>query len=246
MADNNSTPANRTGPREDPKGIAAVFHKIKVAIAVLIGSLVLSLIIEWIGIAMIWPEQGFRHSQNMLQSELGWLSKDFTRSVMHSTPVQAGEQLIALVYEVMFENSGFMAFAQSAREPAADASNWQRNSYAVFSQLEHYLLATVYVTLTFLVRLIILGLTLPLFAMAVMAGFVDGLVRRDLRRFGAGRESGFVYHHAKRTIGPLFFSAWVIYLSLPFSLHPNWVLLPCAGLLGLAISVTAGSFKKYI
>jgi integrating conjugative element membrane protein (TIGR03747 family) len=241
-----NTPPRRAEPKEKPTGIGAVLHKIKVAIAVLIGSLILSLIIEWIGIAFIWPEQGFRHSQKMLETEMSWLATDFTRSMLHSNPVQTGERFISAAYEMLFVKSGFMDFVREARSSSPQACGWRHESYALFRWLENYLLATVYVTLTFLVRLIILTLTLPLFALAALTGLVDGLVRRDLRRFGAGRESGFVYHHAKRTIGPLFFSAWIIYLSLPFSLHPNWVLLPCAVLLGLAISITAGSFKKYI
>ena len=246
MADHSNAQPGRAVVKEDPHGLAAVFHTFKTALFVLAGSLLLSLIIEWIGIALLWPEQGYRHSQDMLEAELGWLSRDFTRSLLHTDPVQAAQYLIAMAYDLLFVKSGFIDFVQTARTPPADAPRWQRYSFQLFLTLENYLLATIYVTLTFLVRLVILSLTLPLFAMAALTGFVDGLVRRDLRRFGAGRESGFVYHHAKRAIGPLFFSAWIIYLSLPFSLHPNWILLPCAVLLGLAISIAAGSFKKYL
>ncbi|GEM_PF-6645070 len=39
---------------------------------------------------------------------------------------------------------------------------------------------------------------------------------------------------------------WVVYLALPVSLHPLLILLPSAALLGLAVNLTAGSFKKYI
>ncbi|WP_459200761.1 DUF4400 domain-containing protein, partial [Pseudomonas tremae] len=42
-----------------------------------------------------------------------------------------------------------------------------------------------YTTLVFCVRLVILTLAIPLFVMTAFVGFVDGLVRRDLRRFGA-------------------------------------------------------------
>jgi integrating conjugative element membrane protein (TIGR03747 family) len=104
----------------------------------------------------------------------------------------------------------------------------------------------VYTILTFLTRLVILTLTIPLFLMAAFTGVVDGLVRRDLRRFGAGRESGFIYHRAKVMIVPLVVAPWIIYLALPVSVSPVLILLPCAAALGLVISVTAGSFKKYL
>lgn len=89
-------------------------------------------------------------------------------------------------------------------------------------------------------------LTLPLFLLAAFVGLVDGLVRRDIRKFGAGRESGFVYHRAKAALMPLAVLPWVTYLALPVSLHPLMILLPAAFLLGLAVNIAAASFKKYI
>ncbi|RQS32726.1 TIGR03747 family integrating conjugative element membrane protein [Burkholderia sp. Bp8990] len=112
--------------------------------------------------------------------------------------------------------------------------------------LQADLIAAAYTILVFLVRLGVLCLTLPLFVMAAFVGLVDGLVRRDVRRFGAGRESGFVYHRAKASLMPLAVLPWVTYLALPISLSSLLVLLPAAALLGLAMDIAAGSFKKYL
>jgi integrating conjugative element membrane protein (TIGR03747 family) len=75
---------------------------------------------------------------------------------------------------------------------------------------------------------------------------VDGLVRRDVRRFGAGRESGFVYHRARASLMPLAVLPWVTYLALPVSVRPLLILLPSAALLGIAVDIAAATFKKYI
>ncbi len=45
---------------------------------------------------------------------------------------------------------------------------------------------------------------------------------------------------------PAFVVAWVLYLALPFSLHPSVVILPFAALFALALAVTASTFKKYL
>ncbi|WP_117059403.1 DUF4400 domain-containing protein, partial [Klebsiella pneumoniae] len=82
--------------------------------------------------------------------------------------------------------------------------------------------------------------------MVAAIGIVDGLVRRDLRRYGAAYESSFIYHHAKRWIKPATCLPCVIYLSMPFAVYPNILLLPAALLLGLVISLTTGAFKKYL
>ena len=112
--------------------------------------------------------------------------------------------------------------------------------------VESYLIAATYTTLVFLVRLLVLCLTLPLFLMAAFVGLVDGLVRRDVRRFGAGRESGFIYHRAKAALMPLAVLPWVIYLALPVSVNPLLILLPSAALHGVAVCIAAATFKKYL
>jgi integrating conjugative element membrane protein (TIGR03747 family) len=98
----------------------------------------------------------------------------------------------------------------------------------MYVYVEDYGLAALYTVLTFLTRLLILTLSIPLFLMAAFIGAVDGLVRRDLRRFGAGRESGFVYHRAKILVVPVGVASWVVYLALPVSVSPVLILLPCA------------------
>ena len=69
------------------------------------------------------------------------------------------------------------------------------------------------ITQVFAVRLAILTLATPVFGLFALVALVDGLVRRDLRRWGGGRESSFVYHYAKKASIPLIIIAWVLYLS---------------------------------
>ncbi len=109
-----------------------------------------------------------------------------------------------------------------------------------------YIESVIYVFITFVIRLVVIVFTSPLFLLAAFAGFTEGLMMRDRRKFGAGRESSFLYHHARRLIGPIMLSAWVLYLSIPISIYPNIILVPAAFLFGLSICVTAASFKKYL
>jgi len=87
---------------------------------------------------------------------------------------------------------------------------------------------------------------LPLFLMAAFTGLVDGLVRRDVGGFGAGRESGLVYHRARASLMPLAGMPWGTYLALPVSVHPLLILLPSAALLGVAVCIASATFKKYL
>lgn len=218
---------------------------------VLCGSLLLSILIECVGMHFFWPDQGWHHSRDMLNYELGQLSGHFTRSAVVQEPGRTAHRLVEQSYEWIFVKTGLIDWMREATAQASAPSQSTNRDFRYYISkfyvwVESYLIAAAFTTLTFIVRLLVLVLTLPLFVMAAFVGFVDGLVRRDIRKFGAGRESGFIYHRAKATLMPLAVLPWVIYLTLPISVHPLLILLPSAVLLGLAMDITAGSFKKYL
>lgn len=218
---------------------------------VLCGSLLLCIVIECVGMHFFWPDEGWRHAQGMLNDELVHISDYFTRSVVVQEPGRSARVLIEGAYDWLFVKSGLLewmrdAAAQSRAGASRQAHDFRYYLGQVYVHLESYLIASAYTVLVFLVRLLVLTLTLPLFLMAAFVGLVDGLVRRDVRRFGAGRESGFVYHRARAALMPLAVLPWITYLALPVSVHPLLILLPSAALLGIAVDIAATTFKKYL
>lgn len=218
---------------------------------VLCGSLFLCIVIECIGLHFFWPEESWRHAQGMLNYELAQVSEHFTRSMLIQEPGRSARQLVEHAYDWIFVRSGLLDWIRDAATRASASARHPIHDFRyylgqVYVHVERYLIASAYTVLVFLVRLLVLTLSLPLFLMAAFVGLVDGLVRRDVRRFGAGRESGFIYHRAKASLIPLAVLPWVIYLALPVSIHPLMILLPSAALLGLVVCIAAATFKKYL
>jgi integrating conjugative element membrane protein (TIGR03747 family) len=213
----------------------------------LCGSLVLAILLEWIGMLFIWSDQGSHHAERMLSHELDQLSSDFRRSIVMDAPVQTARRLIKWTHEYVVIKSGLREWIELSRngseENRAGLSPLLKIAY---DAVEQYTVAAGYTALTFLVRLVVLCLALPLFLSAAFVGLVDGLVRRDLRRFGAGRESGFLYHRARMLVLPLAVLPWLAYPAIPVAMHPLWILLPTAIPLCISVNVTVGSFKKYL
>lgn len=232
-------------PIQRPGLIVSVIGLVLRIIGVLIASLLFSILIEFAGLLLFWGDQGWRHSQAMLTNELGWLSQHFKSSLILLQPGQTIIQLLDFLNQWLLIKTGFADFAQQARLSSQGNGAWSWINQ-LYVSIEDFVLSAVYVTFTFVVRLTILVLATPLFLLAMFTGFVDGLMRRDLRKFGAGRESSFVYHRAKRAVIPLLIVPWVIYLSLPFSLNPMAVFVPCAVMLGITTAITATTFKKYL
>lgn len=218
---------------------------------VLVASLLLSIVIECVGMHLFWPDQGWRHAQGMLHYELNQLSTHFTRSAVVQEPERTARWLVEGTYEWVFVKTGLLDWMRDASAQTSAGSHRPTKAFRyyiglVYVNVESYLIAAAYTTLIFLVRLLVLCLTLPLFLMAAFVGLVDGLVRRDIRRFGAGRESGFIYHRARASLIPLAVLPWVTYLALPVSVNPLLILLPSAALLGVAVCIAAATFKKYL
>jgi integrating conjugative element membrane protein (TIGR03747 family) len=242
-----ATSAQNTPPQpiQQPGIIVSAISLVLRIIGLLVASLLFSILIEFAGLLLFWGDQGWRHSQAMLTNELGWLSEHFKSSLIIQQPGQTIVQCLDFLNQWLLVKTGFADFAQRARVSSQSNGFWSWANQ-VYVSIEDFVLAAIYVTFTFVVRLTILVLATPLFFLATLTGFVDGLMRRDLRKFGAGRESSFVYHRAKRAVIPLLIVPWVIYLSLPFSLNPMAVFLPSAVMLGVTIAITAATFKKYI
>ena len=232
-------------PIHHPGLIVSAIGLVLRLIGLLIASLLFSILIEFAGLLLVWGDQGWRHSQAMLSSELGWLSEHFKSSLILQRPGQKVVQWLDFLHQWLLVNTGFADFAQQARMSSQDNGSWGGINQ-LYVSIEDFVLAAVYVSFTFVVRLSILALATPLFLLAMFTGFIDGLMRRDLRKFGAGRESSFVYHRAKRAVMPLLIVPWILYLSLPFSLNPMAVFLPCAVMLGVAMAITTATFKKYL
>ena len=242
-----ATSAQNTPPQpiQRPGLIVSAISLVLHIIGLLIASLLFSILIEFAGLMLFWGDQGWRHSQAMLTNELGWLSDHFKSSLIIQQPGQTIVQVLDFLNQWLLVNTGFADFAQQARVSSQGHGFWSGINQ-LYVSIEDFVLAAVYVTFTFVVRLFILVLATPLFLLATLTGFVDGLMRRDLRKFGAGRESSFVYHRAKRAVMPLLVVPWIIYLSLPITLNPMAVFIPCAVLLGAVMTITATTFKKYI
>jgi|TARA_R110001592_G_scaffold359648_1_gene666549 integrating conjugative element membrane protein (TIGR03747 family) len=213
----------------------------------LLVSLLFSIVIEWIGMVFWWEEQGLAHSRQMLAVELNYLDVDFRRSLLTSDPLQFAGDLADRFYHVLFELTRLADLVEWVTPiPSAGEEGFRVTLHHAYHPMAEFILAAMQMSQVFGVRLAILTLATPVFGLFALVALVDGLVRRDLRRWGGGRESSFVYHYAKKAAFPLVIIAWVVYLALPFSLYPSWIILPFALAFGFAVTITASTFKKYL
>ncbi|HEA8290982.1 TPA: DUF4400 domain-containing protein [Klebsiella pneumoniae] len=103
-----------------------------------------------------------------------------------------------------------------------------------------------YTLVSFMLRLTWLVATFPLLCLCVLIGLTEGLVRRDLRRFGSGLESIFLHRYVIRFGSSVTSAVWVFYLAQPLFLPAMLVLLPAALWFAIMVWMAASSFKRWL
>ena len=101
-------------------------------LGVLVGSLLFSILMECIGMHLFWKDQGWQHSQQMLQYELGHLSEHFTRSVVVQEPGRTAHALVDTGYEWVFVRSGLLERMSQTAERARALSQGQARNFRYF------------------------------------------------------------------------------------------------------------------
>ena len=73
----------RTAPpqRKEPGFIGRCFGFLVATFFWVIASLIISILVEWVGIAFFWQEQGSQHAYRVLLHDLGYLNERVTASV---------------------------------------------------------------------------------------------------------------------------------------------------------------------
>ncbi|MFK5947483.1 MAG: TIGR03747 family integrating conjugative element membrane protein [Methylococcales bacterium] len=229
-------------PAQQKKGVVAFILKI---IGVLFLSMIISILLEWAGMTWWWPEEGEQHAFEMMQKEIGYLGGN-SENTYNGEAVSTASGYIHKAINTMFIDSGVIEAIGSIKQFDQDDNKLTRYIKSALSTYYEYLMAAVFIIIMFMVRLSILFLSIPAFLLFGAVGMTDGLVQRDLRRWCGGHESSYVYHWAKKLALPTLVITWFVYLTIPNSIHPNFVITPFAVLFGLVLMVMSSRFKKYL
>lgn len=213
--------------------------------------------IEIGGSYTFWKDKAEGHARELVEQDLRYIAQA-PRSVIVRDTVAWSERMVELVrwpYERLgllawFERHHGLADGAAAPSPAASGGvlhGVRQANQSMQATLSRWAVMSMYVLQDVLLRLSVAFFALPAFVLACLIGLVDGLVRRDLRRWGGGRESSFVYHHAKRYTGWALTGGFGLYLAWPFGgFNPAYMVFVFTTLVAFTMSTTVAAFKKYL
>ena len=228
-------------------------------VMVSISATIVGVFIEIAGMYSFWKGQGTQHARAMVEQDLGYIAAA-PRSLLIQDTVAFSNRVVGKI-AWPFEKFGVLRWyvnSHSGQEPSVQASGGGAAKSLIPGSLKGttrsagqfistLLVLIMYVAMDVALRLSIALYALPAFVLACLVGAVDGLVRRDLRRWSGGRESSFVYHHAKRYTAWALTGGFGLYLAWPFGgFNPAYMVLVFTVLVAATLSTTVAAFKKYV
>jgi integrating conjugative element membrane protein (TIGR03747 family) len=246
------TPASRNSaaPPVNRGPVSTLLHGLLGFAIWLVLGLFGNILIEWLCMGMIWPEQGITRSEKLLEAEIGYLEEDLQDSLLTDHPTRFAVDMAKQLNRLLFEKTGIVKAITFTgqpqyRGPKPQSTRFSRLLAQIYTTVHGYLIAAMVATQVYALRLSVLCLSVPVFVLAGLVGAIDGIVKRDLNRWRGGRELGQRYHLAKSFVAPALTLPWIVYLAWPTTIHPYVIILPFAGFLGWVMSIMTARFKKY-
>lgn len=209
-----------------------VLSPVRIFFLLVIG-LVLAILVD-IAIAQTKADLvGFKPAAARIVAERHVFFSAFDTPFLLFDPRTSAQQLNALVQHV-----------------AQAAQTWPSSKNRFANRLRSHLVDNLNTVLpvveVFSLRVLSLAATLPVIVIFCLVASVDGWVRREVRKAGAGVESARIYHFAKRSIKPLVLWVSLLYLTLPVSIDVRWAYGILVVSVPLLLGISISRFKKYI
>lgn len=206
----------------------------------------LVIVVDMVCVFMVWKPDGVARLRGVLAQDLQYIGVTLDGAAA-DRPAEFAVKTADILYKGAFVVTGIDGLARRyANPPAPDAETGERIFRPIFADAWPVIETLMVIVQLYGVRLAVLALALPLFALTAAAGAADGGMAWYLRRVGGGRESAYLYHRFKRLILLSLIGVTGIYLVAPISLDPRMVILPFAAAFGIAARMSIALFKKYL
>jgi len=196
----------------------------------------LVLVVDLFCVFVLWSPDGIRHLESVFQQEVALLKLQPQQGAFLAEVTQA-------FYKHVFVATGIDGTLRQTANPNVETPE---TAYDFANALWPVFETAMIGLQLFALRIGVLILTLPFLLLITAVAMADGFVGWYLRRTGGERESGFIYHRAKRGLAWSFLLLWIVYLIPPIPMDPRYLLPPFLVVSGIATRLHVAFFKKYL
>lgn len=225
--------------------VACIVEILKWSATVVI-SIVLAVGVEAVGQQLFWETDTKQRLIDRTESERWLLHAAKSSDSIVSVPVELIEDFTELFDRVLIPIQQSLILKTESLQHQANLSPLSSVQRHVQSTLQTELERAISVLRATLVRLSIFLVGCLCIAPLVLAALVDGLVRRDIRRWSGGHESAWIHNLASTSVRPLCLSTVIFIVLWPFPIPLLWLIPAFGVMLVLAIYYSVARLKKYI
>ncbi|MYD46435.1 MAG: DUF4400 domain-containing protein [Gammaproteobacteria bacterium] len=216
-------------------------------ISFVIGTFILATILEWCGMHSWWKNASETHLSERTQLEIQQIESSvgtsfdghwFRRASAYFSTLS--DRLLAPIEQHLEAQQQQLIATPRSTSAVVNATSQVRQS------INRHLMVAIEVFRAWLFRLLTFMFGVVSMSPLLLVGFVDGLVRREIRRWGGGRECAWIYTVASKSLFPTLGLFLAIYALWPWSFSFVWINSLMGICWGGALTLAIAKFKKYL
>ena len=234
-----------TRPKVNP--FLSLLGSVFKSISFVIGTFFLATLLEWFGMHLWWQSasedrlyQRTQHEIQKIESTVGAnFDRHWFRRVYSYVSTLSDRVIVPLEQHLDFQQRELEHSPQSMSAIGSAVVQIQHSINRHSSVALEVFHAWLFRLLTFIFGIVSV---LPL----VVVGLIDGLVRREIRRWSGGRESAWLFVFAIKSLVPSLAVIWALYVLWPWHLPFLWINSLMGVCWGCALTMALAKFKKYL
>lgn len=224
--------ANNNGWYMNSLPLKFLFHPFKTAYVFFV------IVLLIFGSSMI--AQTYFHQPSLLQQEIQQMSSGSLNSKADDVNIQVAKISYSALNTLFFDWT-YINTALKAQKESDSGYQFKQVLLPYMEVLRHFDETLKVISIRLGNISLFIGLSIIFFVVAC----IDGLTMRAIRQKNASRESAGIYHRAKYWRVGITWLSILIYLSLPISINPYWLIFPIS-FVAIMIFLQAKYLKKYL
>ena len=212
-----------------------------------IATFILATILEWGGMHSWWKNASETRLYERTQLEIQRIESSVNTSFDRHWFRRATSYSSALSDRLLVPFEQYLeAQQQNLVETPQSMSAVVKATAQIRQSINRHLMVAIEVYRAWSFRLLTFMFGILSISPLLIVGLIDGLVRREIRRWGGGRESAWLFVFASKSLFPVLVLFLGIYVLWPWSFSFAWINILMGVCWGLALSLAIAKFKKYL
>ncbi len=210
-------------------------------------TLILATILEWGGTHSWWKNASETRLYERTQLEIQRIESSVSTSFDRHWFRRATSYCSALTDRLLAPIEQYFEAQRQKLEKTPQSMSAVVNATAQIRQSSiRHLLVAIEVFRAWSFRMLAFLFGIVSISPLLLVGLIDGLVRREVRRWGGGRESAWLFTFASKSLFPTFILFLGIYALWPWSISFVWINGLMGVCWGVALFLAIATFKKYL